>query len=82
MAKINQAHEMRSDKEKRKEYDATRSNNLPEDDPIFDSTEFNDEEFFGASQSLAGDIVAINQLPPGKIVPQRGSEAVLTPVSV
>ena len=82
MAKINQAYEILSDKEKRKEHDATRSNNLPEDDPICDSTEYNDEEFFGASQPLAGDIVAIHQLPPEKIVPQRTSEAVLTPACV
>ena len=53
MAKINEAYQTLSDKEKRKEYDATRSNNLPEDDPIFDSTEYNDEEFFGEDWSLA-----------------------------
>lgn len=53
MAKINEAYETLSDKEKRKEYDATRSNNLPEDDPIFDNTEYNDEEFFGEDWSLA-----------------------------
>ena len=53
MAKINEAYETLSDEEKRKEYDATRSNNLPEDDPIFDNTEYNDEEFFGEDWSLA-----------------------------
>ena len=53
MAKINEAYETLSDEEKRKEYDSSRSNNLPEDDPIFDSTEYNDEEFFGEDWSLA-----------------------------
>ena len=53
MAKINEAYATLSDEEKRKEYDATRSNNLPEDDPIFDNTEYNDEEFFGEDWSLA-----------------------------
>ena len=53
MAKINEAYETLSDKEKRKEYDATRSNSLPEADPIFDNTDYNDEEFFGEDWSLA-----------------------------
>jgi curved DNA-binding protein CbpA len=53
MVKINEAYETLSDEGRRKKYDATRSNNLPEDDPILDSTEYNDEEFFGEDWSLA-----------------------------
>ena len=53
MAKINEAYTTLSDEEKRKEYDSSRSNSLPEDDPIFDNTEYNDEEFFGEAWSLA-----------------------------
>jgi len=53
MAKINEAYATLSDKEKRKEYDANRTNSLPEDDPIFDNTEYDDEEFFGEDWSLA-----------------------------
>jgi len=53
MAKINEAYATLSDEDKRKEYDANRTNSLPEDDPEFYATDYRDEGVFGEDWSLA-----------------------------